>query len=332
MLKDIPESTVEDVLSSYGLARPWHIKPVAASTRNDKFLVDDAERRRFVLRRNRRVADEARIRFQLQFQQHLLDSGFPTSSIVESISGDSLVTDELGGLWALFTYVEGDEYNFSRMEQVKDAARRLAQLHSVSDSFRGEDVVIAANRWGAAWLADGNAELAALEDMFSERGVQDDLDFVRQWANGASPEVLAHKDVIPNGWVHGDYHGRNMVFVNDEIQGVFDFDPVTRGWRTEDVAYAMFMFGRESRLSRRIRDGVASAFLVEYRKHHRLSAEELRMLPITAVAIWVTNASYCHVIERDGEDPAAYFRRHVSLMRDVGAEFVRLQRILDLPE
>ena len=257
---------------------------------------------------------------------------FSVPSVMSTVSGDTLVTDEDGGLWALFTYIDGDEYDFSRVAQVEEAARRLAQFHSISDSFPDDNIVFKANRWGAAWVADSEAELAALERMFRGRGVDDDLAFVRQWATSVKSQVLAHLDVIPAGWVHGDYHGRNMVFVNDDIRGVFDFDPVSRGWRIEDVAYSLFMFGRESRLSRRIRDGVAHSFLAQYRKYRHVSAQEMRMLPIIGVAIWTTNASYCEVIERDGEDAVAYFRRHTGLMRDVGAELTRLQQTVDLSE
>ena len=146
MPTEVDQRTLNWVLSAYELRHPLLITRVEASTRNDNFLVHTANQARFVLRRNRRVADEARVRFQLRFQQHLLDSGFPTSRIMTSASGDTLVTDDDGGLWALFTYIEGDEYDFSRVVQVEEAARRLAQFHSISDSFPDDNIVFKANR------------------------------------------------------------------------------------------------------------------------------------------------------------------------------------------
>jgi aminoglycoside phosphotransferase (APT) family kinase protein len=61
----------------------------------------------------------------------------------------------------------------------------------------------------------------------------------------------ARVDALPVGWVHDDYHGRNMVFVQDEMRGLFDFDAVERGPLVIDVAYGTYSFGREARGSMR---------------------------------------------------------------------------------
>jgi len=124
------------------------VSPIEASTRNDSFLVADAGDRRYVLRRHRRNAEGPRVRFQLRFQQHLLSHSFPTSEILGSKLGDPLVAHE-SGLWVLFAFVEGSEYDFSRMGQVREAARRLAEFHSVADSFEEDEVVFDANGPGS---------------------------------------------------------------------------------------------------------------------------------------------------------------------------------------
>src|SRR5439155_15418547 len=112
-LRSIPETTLRGVLARYGLDNDVAIVPMEASKRNDNFVVQGTGGK-WVLRRYRRNNDEARVRFQLRFQQHLSDSGFPTSEISPSKTGDQLVCDE-SGLWSLFTFIQGNEFDFSRL-------------------------------------------------------------------------------------------------------------------------------------------------------------------------------------------------------------------------
>jgi len=250
------------VLSRFGVDAVA-IQAMEASKRNDNFLVDGADGK-YVLRRYRRNNDEARVRFQIRFQRHLLDSGFPTSKIVESKAGDPLVC-EVSGLWSLFTYVEGNELDFSNAVQIADAARWLGEFHRVAVSFDAPEVLFDANREWRDWWSDGEDEFGELASMFAGRGLDSEFAFLRDWWSKSVRKWPAERvEQLPRGWIHGDWHGRNMVFVGDEVRGVFDFDPVRRGVVVEDVARALFMFGRESRPSRSIRLEVARLFLDEY--------------------------------------------------------------------
>ena len=290
-LRYIPETTLRAILAHFGIENPVLIEPMEASKRNDNFIVGEGDRK-YVLRRYRRNNDEMRVRFQLSFQQHLLGSGFPTSEILPTQAGDSLVCEE-SGLWSLFTFVEGSEFDFSSATQVASAAQRLAQLHQAAPSFSDPEVVFEVNREWCDWWANGEGEIRQLAAMFADRGVDDDLAFLRGWYSEAIREWPAERvERLPRGWMHGDWHGRNMVFVGDEVRGVFDYDPMRRGITIEDVARAIFMFGRESRPSRQIRPEVAPLFVEEYQRHHPLSDEELNAIPFVMVAHWAPTVDY----------------------------------------
>lgn len=302
-----------------------------ASKRNDNFVVDGANGK-YVLRRYRRNNNEARVRFQLRFQQHLVDPGFPTSEIILSQTGD-LLACENSGLWSLFTYVDGSEFDFSKTTQVASAARRLAQFHHEGAKFDEPEVVFDVNREWCDWWRDGLNELRELVSMFSGSGVDADLGFLREWYSAAIRDWPAERvESLPRGWIHGDWHGRNMVFLGDEVRGIFDFDPTRRGVTIEDLARAVFMFGRESRPSRHIRLDVARLFIDEYRRYRSLSAEELNAIPFVMVAHMAPTPAYWRMLERDGEDGAAYLHHAVGLMRDLLREAELLQQILDLPQ
>ena len=229
----------------------------------------------------------------------------------------------------LFTYIEGSEFDFSRMAQVAEAGRRLAQFHIVGSSIDLEEVVIEVNYTLRRWWTDGDEELAALEEMFSSDGIEEELAFLRDWQAELLREwPLARLDALPAGWLHSDYHGRNMVFVDDELRGLFDFDPLHRGFLIEDVGHALFMFSRAFRGSTHMRPEAARLFLDEYHRRRPLRREEREALPMAVVLVWAPSAPYHQLLRQDGQDTFAFFRHYVQLMRDLEAEMERLVPLL----
>jgi Ser/Thr protein kinase RdoA (MazF antagonist) len=59
------------------------------------------------------------------------------AEVVETHTGMLCVLADDGFPWVLFTHVEGREYDFGRIGQVAEAARRLAQFHAVAEAFPG---------------------------------------------------------------------------------------------------------------------------------------------------------------------------------------------------
>ena len=126
--------TVGSVLAQYSLSEPKNIRLMEASNRNENFVILDANKNKYILRRYRRNDDRKRALFQLKLQQHLFDNNFPTSEIVKTTSNELIVIIN-ETVWALFTFMEGKEYDFSRLEQAAEAGRRLAQFHNILSSF-----------------------------------------------------------------------------------------------------------------------------------------------------------------------------------------------------
>ncbi|MBI4571598.1 MAG: phosphotransferase [Chloroflexi bacterium] len=328
MSADITGQALAAVLARYSLAPPPAVTRMEASVRNDTFLVEDAAGRRYVLRHYRRNPDQRRMRFQLAFQQQLYQLGYPTSEIIASNAGELFVEAE-GRAWALFTFVEGDEYDFSNMAQVAEAGRRLAQFHTVTAPIDLQEVVLDINVRVHLWWTDGEQELANLEAMYRDDGVGEELVFLRSWlARLLRDWPPGRLDALPSGWVHDDFHGRNMVFAGNELRGLFDFDPLHRGFWVEDIAHALCMFGREFRGSTRIRPEAAGAFLDAYAAVRPPSPEERAAIPMMAVLVYAPVAAYQELLVRDGEDSLAFFRRYVQLMRDRQSEMDRLRPIL----
>ena len=146
------------------------------------------------------------------------------------------------------------------------------------------------------------------------------------WRRALSEWPLARVDALPVGWAHGDYHGRNMVFVQDEMRGLFDFDAVNRGPLVFDVAYGTYMFGREARGSTRLRDAVARVFLDVYAGERPLTREELAACPMLLALSWLLPPRFYAHLQQDGVNLIPRFRRDVSMMRAVEGEMQRVVR------
>jgi Ser/Thr protein kinase RdoA (MazF antagonist) len=321
--------SISTVLAAYPLSHPRVVSPFEASTRNDLWLVEDKGNRRYVLTRHRQHRHPGRVEFQLRFQQHLYHNGFPTAEGVETRLGRLLVLTDDGIPWTLSTYITGDPYDFGRIDQVVEAARRLAQSHTTAKSFPGEEVVVEYYRPLRDWWVHADENVRALQESFVGIAVDEEISYLRdrnQWVLSEWP--LERFNTLPVGWVHGDYHGRNMVFVGDELRGLFDFDDVTRWPLVYDVARAVYMFGREARGSFRIRPEVARRFVDEYEQYHGLSSEERAAVPMMIAMIFPNDVHYYRYCQWLGEDIEARLRREIRMMRALQAEIQGVREAL----
>lgn len=331
MVNAVSEAVAAQVLAAYPLVQAAVVGSLA-STRNENWLVADAAGRRYVLRRNRQHAGVERVEFQLRFQEYLLRGGFPTAELIQPRAGGLVALDDDGVPWSLFTYIEGEHYDFANMGQVAEAASRLAQFHTVAETFPGADVVLDYGPPVREWWAGCEENLRALEEMYAGEDVQDELSYLRAtWQSRRSEWPLSRLDRLPVGWVHSDYHGLNTVFRGVELCGLFDFDDVNRGPLVYDVARGVHMFGREHRGARTIRLEVANLFVEEYGRGRALSTEEREALPMMVALPYPPQASYHRYCkERFGEDIVARLRREVAATRWLGEEMARIGPALTL--
>jgi Ser/Thr protein kinase RdoA (MazF antagonist) len=175
------------------------------------------------------------------------------------------------------------------------------------------------------WWVAGDRELQLIDDMFEGLGVDAELDFLHQWhARLVRAWPLGALDDLPAAWVHGDYHGRNMVFVGDRLTGLFDFDVLHRGSRIEDIAMGFFTFGRESHESGLVRPNAARLFVRGYERLVRLTETERRALPMMVIVVQARTAARYNLRRRLGEDPARVFRTHVDRMKTLDGQMASL--------
>ena len=318
---------IEAVLARYELAAPRVGAAVAASTRNENLVVHDAGRR-YVLRRYRRNTSVERVALQLRFQRHLLARGFPTPGIVATRDGEDVVESD-GAPWALFEFVEGEYYDFDRPAHQAEAGRRLARFHLDGASFSEREpvhelTVHAEDYWTGAKRV--SAELATL---LAGDGVDRELRQLEQWLDELRRALsLDALRALPRGWMHGDYHGRNLLFRGDALHALFDFDNTTKDAWALDIGHGLIAFAREFRGSNRVRPDVAATFIEGYEELRPLDAVERAAIVLLLGADRIPLAAYARLVERFGGHRTDDLRRFVDAIPHMRANAERLRAVL----
>jgi Ser/Thr protein kinase RdoA (MazF antagonist) len=129
---------------------------------------------------------------------------------------------------------------------------------------------------------------------------------------------------LPQGWLHWDYHGRNMVFQGDRMAGLFDFDWSGPGFYVIDIGRGLFNFSRPFRGARTMREDFARAYLYGYEEIRPLTRLEWQALPTAAAFGWAPDAIFYESRLDAGEGLAERLRRDVSINRAIESETRRL--------
>jgi len=121
-----------------------------------------------------------------------------------------------------------------------------------------------------------------LPGLFGENPLFQKLQPVLKWLEGHIPE--RSKSVF----VHGDYHYANVLWENDDISAILDWELCGAGWREFDLAWATILRPSQQFLKTAIE---VDAFLCGYREAAQYDAEALR---------WCQKLVYCHFLNSKG--------------------------------
>jgi Ser/Thr protein kinase RdoA (MazF antagonist) len=248
--------------------------------------------------------------------------------------------------WTLEAFVEGSTYDFGRIGQAAEAGRRLAEFHETAEGFEADPTEMMLGDDGmegsdpTAKLIPENPE--QLRRLFDGAHLNDELAYVAEWHAGVVGTPWRERvDALPVSWVHGDYHGRNMVFRGDEMAGLFDFDDVARGPRIFDIAKGVYAFSRQRRPDAQpqdlawtlqgggplaLRADYLSAFLDAFETRSPLTEAEREALPFVSVLMWAPDAAFYESrLEDEGMEMLKQrLHRDVRMMRGVASEMQRL--------
>jgi Ser/Thr protein kinase RdoA (MazF antagonist) len=157
------------------------------------------------------------------------------------------------------------------------------------------------------------------------------LAYLKEWWRDVLQEwPLERFDALPSGWLHGDFHGRNLVFEGDRVAGMFDLDDVDRGPYIYDVAGGVMKFSRERRGSLTIRPDFVRAFVGGYEQVRPLGADEIAALPVMLSEGFPPHAhNYRYWRDSRGENIIDRFILEVAIMKALRDQSHQIRESLD---
>jgi len=208
------------------------------------------ERGKFLLKR--RSVSRARIdrvRFVHRVQNHLIAAGFPLAKLVPSRTAGQTLVQIRDHIYELFEFVAGQSYQHTSAETY-DAGVMLARFHQATGNFaiprspgplRGDYHDAAGVRTGLGAIGStlsshdsfsgDEAELATLIQYL-----------LAQYDRAADAVNAAGLSTWPERIIHSDWHPGNLLFRNQKVVGVVDYDSVGYSRLAVDLANGALQF------------------------------------------------------------------------------------------
>jgi len=265
---------------------------------NDCWIVETEQGRYFLKRRHPRLRRPSLIRAQHDLVERLRSVGFPAPTVIPTATGETLLALD-GELYEIHGYIEGDPYDHHRPEHLDEAALTLGHYHTHvkgfarrvlrrwSDLYNPAILSTVMARLTEAWALDRTPEFAQVTRQLEAQAVDLTARFAR---HGTLPRLV----------IHGDYWAGNLLFDDDSIAGVVDYDQASWQPRVVELAEALIYFAspRLGHLKHLVYPSFMewkpfTGFLQGYARAVVLEANEIAALPDYVCCIWFSVSLEC---------------------------------------
>jgi homoserine kinase type II len=250
---------------------------------------------RFVMRRNHRRFSEETHRYRHALISWLRERGFPTSELVPTRDGDTLLV--LGGrTYEVAPFIEARDYDPNRPQQMESVGETLARYHKTIEGFPPPPQSEQAPRYSAH-------DVMALSERLLERDMMGDLYDILMWYDMRAAKLRQQfpdevYNSLPHTLIHGDVHKDNFLFQDDEVIALIDFDQVAWDARIADLADLLvgFSTGHSPNSSVVTTWGVykgpldietSTVLLSAYHRVFPLAQTEIKALPMLVELVWL---------------------------------------------
>ena len=234
------------VLSHYELGEIESLRVYPRGSRRSPKLRIKSRRGEFLLKRRAPGSDDPyRVAFAHDLQLHLAQRDYPVPGIIGTRDNNSML--QLNGrTYELFNYIHGIRYDRTQ-GQARQVGIMLGQLHAHLANFRSRYEPPLASFHGVGEI---DAKMAMLppavfsaEPQTDRPGVAESVEYLRRAYIDAAQRVNALGfRTWPRCVLHGDWHPGNLLYREDVIVGVLDFDSARLEPRVVDVANAALQF------------------------------------------------------------------------------------------
>lgn len=264
---------LDQFLSRYELGKLQHFSAIANGITNTNYYLD-TEAGRFVLTLYEHHSDDE-LDYILGLQQHLVKRSVRCSEPVADRRGDlfSILNQRPA---AINNRLPGQVQPQPKSFHCAMIGAELARFHLAGQDYPG----IRINPRGLDWII-------AVTDMLDENLSARDRQLIQTTLQAASHFDL---DALPLGAIHADLFHDNVLFNDDELGGILDFDYACSGSFVFDIAVLLNDWCIDSRGG--LVASLVQATLGAYQQQRRLQTIEVEALPlmlsISALRFWLS--------------------------------------------
>lgn len=260
--------------------------------RRHRKMVVDTDAGRFLIKTYRRdpvVLDN--LRFQHNLSNHLVKNDLPVAEIRRARDGKGIVEVDN---WAmeLQQFLEGQPMEVTTPTLIT-SSRVLGRFHEVC---RGVPVPPRdARKWRFSEVPRESlqrfVELARKSSPYPE--IDEYANQIAVFLHNAAEALSKEKrDTFETGLIHGDWHGGNLLYSGETLNGILDLEFAGDGCYLEDIAYAMSNLCIRTTLSPEKMAHRANILLDNYQMSRTLTYNELVALYYAVGVKHVTTVAY----------------------------------------
>jgi len=231
------------VLSHYDVGVIHQAKALSAGNRRAPKMVIESEQGKFLLKRRPRGKDDIyRVAFSHSVQNCLVGKDFPLPSLIPTCDENNTILKLDNHVYELFKFVTGIRYN-GTAEATIDTGSQLANFHRHLADFAHEWKPLKGSFHDSSTVRRYLKTIGAEKTARPDKKLQATADALVILYNnsGISVNQLGF-DSWDRQIVHGDWHPGNMLFSDNKLTAVLDFDSVNIAPPVIDLANGMLQF------------------------------------------------------------------------------------------
>jgi len=285
------------VLSHYDIGVIESIVEFPRGSRKAPKLLVVSENGKFLLKRRAKGKDDPfKVAFCHALQLELASKQFPLPHLIGTKRDNNSMLQLRGAVYELFEYIPGQGYS-QTLEATFDSGRVLGLYHKLLEGFKTEWQPPHGSFHGAVAVDQGLQQIPALAPNDAELKAM--LMFLAESYRAAAASV----DELgiqrwPRQIVHADWHPGNMLFREDHIVAVIDYDSARLLPRIIDISNGALQFsiiGGDEDVSRwpdHMDESRFKRFLRGYDDVMLLSQAEIRTLPWLMIEALIAEAVF----------------------------------------
>jgi homoserine kinase type II len=286
-----PSWTLDDVrafLRAYGRAPASLTVQQLSSWWCNIIVRVEADGERLVLRRYG-VTPPEEVRWELAVLEHLKQHDFPTIAPLPRSDADDRLGDFLGKPAILYPFVEGRrgcELDWSLA--LAQTAQAVARLHGLTEGLAVPYPRVYSGTESQRIVREAVQSTAHRGLAAHESALRDFVERAEQAVEDFDARIAPYAGDLPHGVVHHDAHCENVLFSDDRLVALIDFDDAYEGYLVADVAVMITNWAKHGN---RLDLDKAVTVVRDYERHRPLIAPERELLPGFVLLYLLCNAA-----------------------------------------